>query len=141
MVDFLNPQERSERMRRIRGTGTRPEVLFRQQLHARGFRYRINARELPGSPDIVLPRWKTVIFVHGCFWHRHRGCPVCTTPKSNIEFWSGKFEKNVRRDKRNTRRLRARGWSVLTVWECEVTSARRLPMTVARIEAAIRRGH
>ncbi len=137
MVDFLSPEERSDRMRRIRGKDTVPEQVFRRRLHAMGFRYRLNVSTLPGRPDIVLPRWHTVIFVHGCFWHRHERCPVCTTPKSRTGFWKSKFKANVMRDRRNAARLRRMGWSVLTVWECQTTSQARLARAVRRITKAI----
>jgi DNA mismatch endonuclease (patch repair protein) len=103
-------------MSRIRGRNTRPEVVLRKALHRRGFRFRLNAKKLSGSPDIVLPRWKTVLFVHGCYWHRHPGCRKATTPSSNVEFWAKKFRQNVERDARNIRDLQEAGWRVGVVW-------------------------
>lgn len=98
MVDTLTPTQRSERMSRIRSTNTKPEVALRKALHRLGFRFRLHGRVLPGKPDIVLPKYRTAIFVHGCFWHRHVGCKVATTPKSNTEFWVDKFGRNTARD-------------------------------------------
>lgn len=110
---------RSRIMRAVGRTNTKPELVVRRMLHTLGLRFRLHRRNLPGTPDIVLPRWRTVIFVHGCFWHRHMGCRKATTPKSRKEFWSTKFEQNVRRDRRTEALLRDGGWRVLVVWECE----------------------
>jgi DNA mismatch endonuclease (patch repair protein) len=120
MADTLSPGERSERMSRIRGKDTAPELALRKALHALGLRYRLHAN-LPGKPDIVLPRHSAVVFVHGCFWHRHRGCRIATTPKSNTAFWREKFDRNVARDKRVRRQLRAAGWRVFVAWECQLS--------------------
>lgn len=122
MADIVTPEVRSRMMSRIRGRNTRPEVVLRKALHRRGFRFRLNAKKLPGSPDIVLPRWKTVLFVHGCYWHRHPGCRKATTPSSNVEFWAKKFRQNVERDARNIRDLQEAGWRVGVVWECAIGS-------------------
>lgn len=110
--------QRSRMMSSIRGKNTRPEVTLRSLLFAKGFRYRLHARNLPGSPDLVFPKYKAVIFVHGCFWHQHEGCRYATTPKANVEFWARKFEGNVARDARHVEELRRRGWRVAVVWEC-----------------------
>lgn len=110
--------QRSRMMSSIRGKNTRPEVTLRSLLFAKGFRYRLHARSLPGSPDLVFPKYKAVIFVHGCFWHRHEGCRYATTPKANGEFWARKFEGNVARDARHVEELRRQGWRVAVVWEC-----------------------
>lgn len=113
------PQEqRSRMMRGIRGSNTQPELQVRKELHARGFRYRLNAKELPGRPDIVLPKWKTVIFVHGCFWHAHQGCRYFRIPATRIEFWQEKLAANAARDARQVEQLLEMGWRVLVVWEC-----------------------
>lgn len=120
MVDSLSPSRRSWNMRRIRGANTLPERRLRSQLHRRGLRFRLHDRKLPGSPDIVLPRFKSVIFVHGCFWHRHAGCRNATSPSTRKEFWEKKFQDNGRRDSRNQRALRRSGWRVLVVWECQI---------------------
>ena len=130
-MDTLTKQERSERMRRIRGRDTSPERQVRSILHRMGYRFRLHAKDLPGRPDIVLPRFRTVIQVHGCFWHRHRGCKVATIPKSNTAFWQAKFEANVARDRRNAARLRRQGWSVITVWECQVRDEDRVARRLA----------
>lgn len=107
-------------MSRIRSKNTKPEIIVRSMLHWAGFRFRIDCRNLPGRPDIVLPKYRTVIFVNGCFWHRHSGCPETTTPKSRTEFWQNKFEANVRRDQRCRRMLRKLGWKTVVVWTCQI---------------------
>lgn len=107
-------------MSRIRGTDTGPEIALRSLLHRAGYRFRLHDRHLPGRPDIVLPRFRTVIFVHGCFWHRHAGCRNATTPGSRTEFWIRKFQGTVARDARKAAELEAAGWKVITVWECEL---------------------
>lgn len=104
----------------IRGRNTRPELLVRSWLHRQGLRFRIHVRSLPGKPDLVLPKYQTVIFVHGCFWHQHSGCRFAFKPKQNAAFWRAKLEGNVLRDRRHVSELRQRGWQVLTIWECEV---------------------
>ena len=109
-------------MSRIRGKDTKPELRVRSQLHRMGYRFRLHRKELPGRPDIVLPKYDTVIFVHGCFWHRHKGCRFAYTPKTRVEFWETKFEQNVRRDRRNEAALRKRGWRIIRIWECETES-------------------
>jgi DNA mismatch endonuclease (patch repair protein) len=110
-------------MAKVGGRDTKPELLVRRALHRKGLRYRLHRRDLPGTPDIVLPRHKLVIFVHGCFWHRHTACRRCTTPKTRAAFWAAKFDANLERDQRNVRSLEADGWKVATVWECETSSA------------------
>lgn len=107
-------------MSRICGRDTKPEVAVRSVLHALGFRFRLHRKDLPGKPDIVLARHQTVVLVHGCFWHRHARCRFAYSPKSNIAFWSRKFESNVVRDRRDRRRLHKLGWRVVVIWECEV---------------------
>lgn len=120
MADSLSPERRSWNMSRIRGTDTGPEIALRSLLHRAGYRFRLHDRHLPGRPDIVLPRFRTVIFVHGCFWHRHAGCRNATTPGSRTEFWIRKFQGTVARDARKAAELEAAGWKVITVWECEL---------------------
>lgn len=110
--------QRSRMMSSIRGKDTWPERTLRSLLFARGFRYRLHVRNLPGSPDLVFPRHRAVVFVHGCFWHRHEGCRYTTTPRTNEEFWQRKFLGNVDRDRRHVETLRSLGWRVATVWEC-----------------------
>lgn len=110
----------SSRMARVRSSDTRPERRVRSLLHRLGYRFRLHRRDLPGTPDIVLPKHETVVFVHGCFWHRHPGCKRATTPKKNREAWERKFARNVKRDRRAHDKLTALGWKVVTVWECEL---------------------
>lgn len=124
MVDILTKAQRSALMARVRGENTTPERTVRRFLHRHGFRFRLHPRNLPGRPDIVLPKFRTVIFVHGCFWHRHKGCVKTTTPGTRKAFWQSKFKANVERDRRKAAELAERGWKVLVVWECQVTAAR-----------------
>lgn len=119
MNDIVSPEARSRMMSGIRGKNTKPEVAIRSVLHRLGFRFRLHARELPGRPDIVLRKHKALIFVNGCFWHRHAGCRLTTTPASNAAFWETKFARNVERDRQNYDLLRAAGWRIAIVWECE----------------------
>ncbi|MCG3132810.1 MAG: Very short patch repair protein [Phycisphaerae bacterium] len=119
-MDTLSPEQRSERMSRVRSKDTKPELVVRRLVHGAGYRYRLHRRELPGCPDLVFPARRKVIFVHGCFWHRHADCPNCRLPKSRLDFWEPKLKANHDRDRRNERLLRKGGWSVLVVWECEV---------------------
>jgi DNA mismatch endonuclease (patch repair protein) len=125
-------------MSRIRSANTKPEVAFRKALHRLGFRYRLHGRKLPGKPDIVLSKHKTVIFVHGCFWHRHSGCKVATFPKSNTSFWIDKFTRNVARDTRVAAELRQIGWRVFVVWECQLARPANVEMAAYELAAAIR---
>lgn len=122
MVDSLSPEHRSWNMSRIRGKDTGPETQLRSMLHRAGYRYRLHSPDLPGRPDIVLRKYSTVIFVNGCYWHRHRGCRKATTPTTRTEFWLAKFKATVDRDIRKTAELIAAGWRVLVVWECEIAS-------------------
>jgi DNA mismatch endonuclease, patch repair protein len=131
-VDTLTPEERSERMSRVRSRDTKPEKLVRSLVHRMGYRYRLHRSSLPGCPDLVFPGRKKVIFVHGCFWHRHPGCPNTRMPKSRLDFWQLKLEENKRRDARNRRRLRNLGWQVLVIWECQVKSVERLERKIGR---------
>jgi DNA mismatch endonuclease, patch repair protein len=119
-VDTLTPTERSERMSRVRSKDTKPEMLVRGLVHRMGFRYRLHRRDLPGNPDLVFPKRGKIIFVHGCFWHRHGTCKHTRWPKSRLEFWKPKLEQNRRRDLANQRALRALGWEILIVWECQL---------------------
>jgi DNA mismatch endonuclease (patch repair protein) len=133
MVDRLTPEKRSWNMGRIKGRNTAPEKLVRSALHRLGLRFRLHRRDLPGRPDIVLSRWRTVVFVHGCFWHRHEGCRMAYTPKSRIDFWSAKFLENVTRDERNRRALQSDGWRVITIWECETVDVKDLNKRLRRV--------
>ncbi|MDT8392019.1 MAG: very short patch repair endonuclease [Lentisphaeria bacterium] len=123
MVDSLTKEKRSWNMAQVKSKNTKPERLVRALLHAAGFRFTVNGpknKQLPGKPDIVLPKYRTVVFVHGCFWHRHPGCKATRTPKSNQDFWEAKFARNVARDQRDVADLTAAGWAVVVVWECEL---------------------
>lgn len=119
-MDTLNPNERSERMALIRNKDTKPELLVRRLVHGMGYRYRLHGRALPGHPDLVFGKRRKVIFVHGCFWHRHRRCRLARLPKSRLGFWKPKLEANRRRDVRNQNALRRMEWDVLVIWECEL---------------------
>lgn len=127
-MDIWSKAKRSAVMARIRGRDTKPELLVRSLLHRAGVRFSLRRKDLPGRPDIVLPRFKAVVFVHGCFWHRHKGCKVATMPGTRQAFWRAKFKGNVARDRRNVHALERLGWKVLVVWECE---ALRDPLAVA----------
>ncbi len=118
MVDIVDAQTRARMMSGIRGKNTRPEMAIRQYLHARGFRFRLHRKDLPGSPDLVLAKYRLAVFVHGCFWHRHRECYYATAPATRSDFWRLKLDGNVERDQRQQQALEALGWRVLTVWEC-----------------------
>lgn len=141
MVDFLTPAERSKRMSQIRSRDTSPEIALRKALHALGLRFRIHNRKLPGKPDLVLPRYRAAIFVHGCFWHRHHACKVATIPKSNTGFWVQKFEQNVTRDARVTVELEKLGWRVFVAWECELGSRHKASVKALELASAIRYGN
>ena len=120
MADSLSPEKRSWNMSRIRGKDTAIEIQVRKYLFSQGFRYRKNVKTLPGKPDIVLPKYHAVVFVHGCFWHRHPGCKYAYTPKTRIEFWQEKFDKNVQNDLLHREELTAAGWRVFIIWECQL---------------------
>lgn len=123
---------RSRNMAAIKGRNTTPELTVRKMLHRLGYRFRLHRRDLPGTPDIVLPKYKTVIFVHGCFWHRHPDCKYTTTPKTRKEFWDGKFLKNINRDTNNQAKLTGAAWNVLVVWECQTRDPISLQTILAR---------
>ena len=120
MVDRLTKKERSRNMSRIRGSNTKPEILVRSFLHKKGFRFRLHAKDLPGKPDIVLKKYRTAIFVDGCYWHRHQGCKLAYNPKSRKDFWQSKFEDNVRRDKKVNKMYEIIPWNIIRIWQCEV---------------------
>ena len=113
-------EQRSRNMSAIKSKNTKPEITLRKLLHSMGYRFRLHRKDLPGSPDIVLPKYKTVIFVHGCFWHRHENCKYASTPKTREEFWEAKFRENINRDKLNQENLSSKGWKIIVVWECEI---------------------
>ncbi len=113
-------EQRSRNMSAIKSKNTKPEIAVRKLLHSMGYRFRLHRKDLPGSPDIVLPKYKTVIFVHGCFWHRHENCKYASTPKTRKEFWEKKFRENINRDNLNQANLSLRGWKIIIIWECQL---------------------
>lgn len=119
MTDRLSPERRSALMSHVKSKDTGPEKIVRSWLHRHGYRFRLHRKDLPGSPDIVLSKYRTVVFVHGCFWHRHPGCRRASRPSTNVEFWERKFRTNVERDAVVRKRLEALGWKVVVIWECE----------------------
>lgn len=125
-MDKLTPLARSRNMSLIRSKGTKPEMAVRSLLHRLGFRFRLHRKDLSGTPDITLPKFRMAIFVHGCFWHRHKDCALAVLPKSNISFWKCKFQKNVARDNRVQLELRRLGWNILIIWECELQNMKQL---------------
>jgi len=137
VADIFSKEQRSTIMSRIRGKDTGPELLVRRALFAKGFRYRIHVKELPGKPDIVLPKYRSVVIVDGCFWHGHRKCKVFKMPKTRVSFWRKKIEGNRARDLKNRRKLHRLGWKAIHVWECEL-SARRHEGTIHRIVQSLR---
>lgn len=124
MPDTLTPEQRHRNMAAIHSSSTKPELKLRRALWSLGFRYRINERHMPGKPDIVLPKYRTVVFIHGCFWHGHKDCKYYTVPKTNTEFWTAKVARNQQRDQEVWRQLEAKGWFVIIVWECELKKYR-----------------
>ena len=136
MHNSLTPAQRHANMAAIHSADTKPEIVLRHELWRRGVRYRVNDRRLPGSPDVVLPKYRTVVFVHGCFWHGHKGCSKYTVPKTNTEFWTAKVARNQARDQEVWRKLEAKGWAVIIVWECELEKAR-LAETIDRVSSEI----
>lgn len=118
-MDIIDKQARSRLMGRIRGKDTKPEMVVRRIAHRLGFRFRLHRSDLPGSPDLVFPGRRKVVFVHGCYWHRHPGCRLAYQPKSNVEFWTEKFAANVARDQKALQELRNQGWDTLVIWECD----------------------
>ena len=123
-------------MSRIKSKDTAPEMRVRSALHRAGYRFRLHVKYLPGKPDIVLPKYKTVIFVHGCFWHRHKGCSNATMPSTNQEFWKEKFKRNVERDKCEQAELKKLGWKTIVVWECKINQPRFLATLTAKIKSS-----
>lgn len=138
MPDVLTPDQRRANMAAIHSASTKPELKLRNALWHIGFRYRVNDKHLPGTPDIVLSKYRTVIFVHGCFWHGHKGCKNYTVPKTNTDFWTTKIARNQQRDQDTWRQLEAKDWSVIIVWECELKK-QRLQETVEATASAIRK--
>lgn len=133
MTDIVDKQTRSRMMAGIKGKDTKPELVLRRALHARGFRYRLHSKNVPGRPDLVFPKHHAIVFVHGCFWHRHEGCRYTTTPSTRPEFWQAKFDANVIRDAAIRDQLIEAGWRVATVWECSLRKTDQLVATVGRL--------
>lgn len=139
MTDTLSKQRRSLAMSKVRSGDTKPEWILRCGLHRLGFRYRLRNKRLPGRPDLMFQQYRSVVLVHGCYWHRHSGCQDASMPKSNVAFWTRKFAENVERDRRVERDLAGRGWRVMVVWECELVT--RTVETVARVARWLRQGN
>ena len=136
MTDIVSPEKRSAIMARIGSRDTKPELRVRRAAHAMGLRFRLHRRDLPGTPDLVFPKYRVALFVHGCYWHRHEGCLKAYTPKSRVDFWQEKFRANVERDARASSALAAAGWHPVVIWECETEDPVKL---VEIIEARVRR--
>lgn len=134
-MDTLTKARRSKNMAAIRSKDTKPEKCVRSFLHTSGLRFRLHAKELPGKPDLVLPRYKAVVFIHGCFWHGHSPCKIARTPKSNLEYWVPKIQRNIARDACSKKALQKLGWKVITIWECSITDAR-----LAKLVRSVRSG-
>ncbi|VGO21057.1 very short patch repair endonuclease [Pontiella sulfatireligans] len=133
-MDTFTPEQRSRVMSRIRGKNTKPELIVRSLLHRAGYRFSLHRKDLPGKPDIVLRKYNTVVFVHGCFWHRHQNCKTASMPKSNVEYWQAKFERNVSNDRKHIRELKKMGWNVIVVWECELKQPEKV---LAKLEKSL----
>ena len=126
-MDVVDKQTRSRMMANIKGKNTRPEITVRSLLHRQGFRFRLHDKSLPGKPDLVLRKYKAVIFVHGCYWHRHENCKLASTPKQNTKFWLKKFDANLRRDGEVYYQLKVLGWRTAVIWECAIRDKKNLP--------------
>ena len=137
MADIISEEKRSWNMSRIRGKDTKPELAVRSLLHKMGYRFRLHRRDLPGKPDIVLKKYSTVIFVHGCFWHRHKDCKYAYMPKSRVKFWKEKFAGTIKRDREHQRQLKELGWEVHVIWECETKDMNRLIKMTNKISQEI----
>lgn len=120
MSDVFSKEKRSQIMSKVRAAETKPEIVIRKFLFSQGFRYRKNVKKLPGTPDIALPKYKTVIFIHGCFWHGHKNCEAAALPKSRQEYWYPKIQRNIKRDSKNKKDLKKLGWHIITIWECDI---------------------
>lgn len=129
-MDNLTQQHRSWNMSRIRSSDTKPEIIVRSLLHSMGYRFRIHRKDLPGKPDIVLPKFKSIILVHGCFWHRHMNCKYSYMPKSKQQFWKTKFKANIERDKKVKEMLEEQGWKILIIWECELRDIQKVEANI-----------
>ncbi|WP_290460700.1 very short patch repair endonuclease [Bacteroides caecimuris] len=137
MADVKTPEQRSRNMAAIKGKDTKPEIIVRKYLFSRGLRFRVQVKKLPGNPDIVLPKYKTVIFVNGCLWHGHEGCKYFRLPKSNVEFWKEKIERNIERDRESMQALLDLRWKVIRVWECELRNKANREVTLNKIYNSI----
>jgi DNA mismatch endonuclease (patch repair protein) len=137
MADVMTPKQRSRCMAAVKGKDTKPEMIVRKYLFSRGLRFRVQVRKLPGTPDIVLPKYKTAIFVNGCFWHGHEGCKYFRLPKSNVEFWKEKIERNIERDRESMQALLDLGWKIIRVWECELRNKANREDTLNKIYKSI----
>ena len=135
-MDHLTPEKRSWNMSRIKSKNTTPEMYMRSALHHAGYRFRLHVKTLLGKPDIVLPKYKTVIFIHGCFWHRHKGCRRATMPSTNKEYWTKKFQQTIERDKKEQRVLKNLNWQVIVIWECELNNKDTLDDIIMKISHA-----
>jgi len=135
MADVHEPETRSYNMSRIQATDTKPEMIVRKFLHSNGFRYRLHVKDLPGKPDLVLPKYNTVIFIHGCFWHAHEGCKYFKLPETRREWWKNKLYGNKERDEKNITQLKRNGWNVIVIWECEVGMKNVLEEVVTSIKS------
>ena len=133
MVDDRSPAMRSQNMSRIRSRDTSPELRVRSLIHRAGYRYRLHVKEMPGKPDIVMPRYRTAILINGCFWHRHSNCKYATTPKTNTDYWQRKFERNVSQDRTTHEELARNGWKTLVIWECQTRDKESLATLIGEI--------
>ena len=138
MADVLTKKQRHYNMSRICSKNTKPEEIVRKYLFSKGFRYRKNDARYPGKPDIVLPKYKTIIFINGCFWHQHPGCKVARIPDTNSEFWKNKFKKNIARDAKEKRELEEAGWKVIILWECEISTKKKREIRLPTLEDEIK---
>lgn len=132
-MDHLTREKRSWNMSLIHSSDTKPEVIVRKLLHSLGYRFRLHKKDLPGKPDIVLKKHRTIIFIHGCFWHQHKGCKRSNIPKSNKSYWQLKLENNVKRDKQHKQSLKKLGWKTITIWECETKNIKKLIKKIIQV--------
>ena len=137
MADVHSKKVRSYNMSQIKGKNTKPEILVRKFLHSKGFRFRLHVKKLPGKPDIVLAKYKTAIFVHGCFWHGHQGCKYFVIPKTRTDWWTNKIQRNVSNDLSATKDLKKHGWKVIDIWECDVKNNKKISETLAKLPGKI----
>ena len=141
MADTMTPEQRHKCMAAIKGKDTKPEMIVRKYLHSLGYRYGLHNKNLPGCPDLVLRKYKTVIFIHGCFWHGHEGCKYYRLPKSNVEFWQDKITRNRQRDRESVRSLIKKGWNVITIWECDLKNKDRQEETLLNLKSRLQKIH